>query len=180
MAQPWVKVKWVAGILLVLLAALCGLFVYVFPNSKPPKERELIENFYAHRSAYERLRDMLLADKEVLRVASWGVETTKSGGGKIVPPEGGFPVSRYDEYLGLLRETHGFGAFRGRGDAPDSVSIGVWATGWGGNTRHIHVVWRESRPSNLVTSLDDYYRTAKPRDPAFRYIDSNWYLWADW
>jgi hypothetical protein len=29
-------------------------------------------------------------------------------------------------------------------------------------------------------SLDDFYKTPKPRKPVFRRVDGNWYLWADW
>jgi hypothetical protein len=169
------------GLLLVsAIAALCCVFVYQFSRSKPPEEKKLIDNFYAHRAEFDRLRDMLLEDKDVLRVASWGVETTKSMGGRSIPPEGGFPVNRYNEYLALLRETGGIGAFRGRGDHPESVSISVWATGWGSSTRHIHIYWSDHAPPNEVHSLDDYYLTEKPRHPVFRHIDGNWYLWADW
>jgi len=165
-------------ILLSLVAAMFCFLAIVFPSNKPPREEKLVENFYAHRAAYERLRDMLQADDQLLRVASWGVETTKSG--INVPPQGDFPIGRYNEYLALLRETGGIGAFRGRGAHPESVSIGVWASGWAANTRHVHICWVNQEPANQVASLEDYYQTPKPRHPVFRHIDGNWYLWADW
>ena len=165
-------------IFLSFVVVLGGVLLYVHSNSKPPKEGKLIENFRAHRDAYERLRDMLQADDQLLRVASWGVETTTSG--INVPPEGDFPVGRYNEYLALLRETGGIGAFRGRGAHPDSVSIGVWASGWAADTRHVHICWVDHEPANQVASMEDYYQTPKPRHPVFRHIDGNWYIWADW
>jgi hypothetical protein len=149
----------------------------VFPNSKPPREKELIQNFYDHRAAYEHLRDMLLQDKEVLRVASWGVETTKSIASK--PQQGDFPIGRYNKYLALLKETGGVGAFRGRGEHPESVGIGVFASGWAGDTRHVEICWVEREPANQVSNLDDFYLTPKPRTPVYRHIEGNWYLWAD-
>jgi hypothetical protein len=159
--------------------ALSGGFVYIRSRSTPPRERKLIENFYAHRTAYDRLRDMLEADQHLLRVAKWGVETTESVG-VHVPPEGKFPISRYNEYLALLRETGGNLAFRGRGEHPESVGVGVWAAGWGGDSRHIDVVWMDHEPPNRVANLDDYYQdSARPRR-VFRHIDGNWYFWADW
>jgi hypothetical protein len=164
--------------LLCFVAVVFCFLAIVFPSNKPPREGKLIENFNAHRAAYERLRDMLQADDQLLRVASWGVETTKSG--INVPPEGDFPIGRYNEYLALLRETGGIGAFRGRGARPDSVSIGVWASGWAADTRHVHICWVDQEPANQVASLEDYYQTPKPRHPVFRHIDGNWYLWADW
>ena len=161
------------------LVAISGCVFFFLPNN-PPKENKVIENFNAHRAAYERLRDMLLADKEVLRVASWGVETTTSVGGSSIPPAGDFPVARYNQYLALLKETGGIGAFRGRGEHPESISIGVWASGFAGDTRHVAICWREHEPPNQVASLEDFYKTPKPRRPVFRHVDGNWYLWADW
>jgi len=166
------------AIALSFVALLGGAFIYVWSSSRPPRESKLIENFRAHRAAYERLRDMLEADQQLLRVASWGVETTKSGINR--PPEGDFPIGRYNEYLALLRETGAIGTDRGRGAHPESVSILVWALGWAGDTRHVEICWVEHPPANEVSNLDDYYRTPKPRSPVFRHVDGNWYLWADW
>jgi len=179
MAQLWIRVKWVGGILLLFVAVLCGLFVYVFPSGKPPKERKVVENFYAHRTAYERLRDMLQEDKQLLRVAGWGVETSTSGPHRV-EPGGDFPINRYNEYLMLLSQIGGKGAFRARGEHPDLVGVLVWATGWGGDTRHVEICWIDHEPTNQVASLDDYYQMPKPRRPVFRHIDGNWYLAADW
>jgi hypothetical protein len=166
-------------IVLTPVAVLAAAFLYFSSSTNPPKERTLIENFHTHRSAYERLRSMLLADEGLLRVASWGVETTKSIG-THTPPDGDFPVDRYHEYLELLKQTGGLGASRGRGEHPDSVGVLVWASGWAADTRHVEICWLEHEPANQVASLDDYYKTPKPRHPIFRHIDGNWYLWADW
>ncbi len=166
-------------ILLFLVAALWAVFVFVFPTSKPPKESKIIEKFYTHRATYERIRDMLLADDQLVRVAAWGVETTKPVG-IHKPPEGGFPVNRYNEYLTLLSETTAKAAFRERGENPGVVGVLVWASGWGGDTRHVNICWVDHEPVNQVDSLDDFYKTSKPRHPVFKHIDGNWYLWADW
>ena len=158
--------------------AVCVLLLCVLALSRrPPSESNLLENFHNHRASYERLRDMLLSDDGLSRVASWGVETTNL----VVtrPPAGNFPSSRYNEYLTLLKDINGEGAFRGRGQNPD-VGVLQWASGWGGDTRHIAIYWLNHTPSNEVASLDNFYRTPKPREPVFRHIDGAWYLWADW
>jgi len=62
------------AVLFLVVGAIAGLFFYLQWASEPPKEKELIENFYAHRAAFERLREMLQADEQVVRVAEWGVE----------------------------------------------------------------------------------------------------------
>lgn len=170
--------KRTAALVLCFVAVLSLLFVLLFSRSKPPRDRKLIENFYAHGATYERLRDMAQADKDMVRLASWGVETTQSPVARI-PPDGEFPVSRYKEYLALLKEVGGTSVERGGGANP-TIGIGVWIKGWAGDTRHVEICWVEQEPPNQVTNLDDFYQTPKPRSPVYRHIDANWYLWADW
>jgi len=178
-SQRPISLKAVGIVFLCLVAVLCGLFVLAFPSSNPPKEKKLIESFCAHRAVFERLRDMLQEDKNLLRLADWGVETTKSPPHRV--QEGvDFPVNRYNEYLSLLGQIGARGALRGRGEHPESVGVLMWASGWAGDTRHVEICWMDHEPASQVASLDAYYRTAKPRTPVFRHLDGNWYLWADW
>ena len=166
-------------IVLPVVAILIGLFLYVRSSGRPPTEEEMVANFFAHRVAYERLRDMLLADRELLRIAKWGVETTESVG-VSVPPNGHFPVDRYREYLVLLKETHGLAASRAQGVHTESVCVLIWASGWAGDTRHVQICWVDHEPTPQVISLKGYYRAPNPRHPVFRKIEEHWYLWADW
>jgi len=132
-------------ILSLIAVSLGSVALFVHMSSTPPKESALMANFYEHRAVYEQLRDMLQADKNLLRVASWGVETTTSIG-ISKPPQGNFPPDRYGNYLELLRQVGAIGAFRGRGEPAESVSIIVWASGWAGNTRHVHICWLRQPP----------------------------------
>jgi hypothetical protein len=169
-----------AGIIvLAFLAVLGAAWAILFLSMKPPKEQKLIENFYAHRVAYKRLRDMLLADQQVDAVyADWGVETAKSGL-PHKPPDVSFSLSRYNQYVALLEQTGSKEIFRAR-DYPGLLCIGAWASGWAGNTRHIGICWGDQEPANQVANLDDYYRDPRrPRD-VFRHVDGKWYLRADW
>ena len=87
-------------------------------------------------------------------------------------------VERYREYLALLKE---IGARRvERVEDPPEVYFGVWSSGFAADTRHITVSWLDRKPSNIVASLDAFYRTEKPRTPSYVHIDGNWYIWADW
>jgi hypothetical protein len=147
-------------IVLVLLSVLAVVALLLFVLgllNKPPSERKLVQNFQNHRASYERLRDMLLTDDGLERVASWGVETTNSGITK--PPAGNFPASRYNEYVSLIKDIDGEGAFRDQGLNPD-VGISVWASGWAGDTRHIAIYWLNHKPSSEVASLDDPQTTS--------------------
>jgi len=174
-----VSLKRLAMLFLCVVALLCGLFIYLFLEGHPPKEKALIERFYAHRAAYEALRDMLLADQQVCAV--WvrsGVETRKSGS-PCMPSQRNLPAGRYNEYLVLLEQIGSAGVFRA-GGSDSEICMTVWAAGFGGDTRQVENCWLDHTPSNQVGSLDDFYKTPKPRRPVFRHIDANWYLWADW
>lgn len=161
------------------IAAFVMVFLTDLISPKPPKESELIKNFYANRVAYERLRDMLQADKQVVRLASWGVETTNSVV-TCVPPVANFSVERYNEYMALLKQVGGLAASRHEGENADP-SILVWGRGWAGKTRHIGICWHEQEPTNQVTSLDSYRsrRDGGERQVVYRHIDEKWYFWTD-
>lgn len=175
-----VKLLGVAFLVCVGLACcLVVILLLVLHPSSPPKEKKVIRNFYAHRATYERLRDMLIEDKQSVRVASWGIETTKSIA-TAKPPAGDFPLNRYNEYLSLLKETSAIGAHRDTNEPLADVCIWIYASGWAGDTRHMDICWENQVPTNQVAGLDDFYKTPKPRKPVFRHVESDWYLWADW
>ncbi len=166
-------------IVLLPIIAVFALLLFIFNiSSQPPKESKIIENFYAHRDAFEQLRNMLLADKETNLVADWGIQKVGSLTSQM-PPDGGFSESRYHDYLALLREI-GARAADHRWEKPEEFRFLVWRSGFAGESRHIAISWLEGEPTNSVRSLDEFYRTDKPRSPVYRHIDGNWYIWADW
>ena len=164
----------VVGIAVVLSA----LVLWFHFATRPPNEAATIANFYAHRAGYDELREMLLADNDLVRVADWGVQTSDSAVPQV-PPQGNFPAGRYRKYLSLLTEIGAMGAFRTH-EAHPEIGVQVWVSGFAGDTRHVNVCWREDKPTNQVASLDEFYRTPKPRQSAYRHIEGNWYIWADW
>lgn len=162
-----------------IFAVLVGFFLYLRHTSGPPKEAKLMKNFNDHRAAFEKLREMLVADTQVRRVADWGVETTK---GTFSPVAGRFPDDRYAQYLALLKEAGGGLAYRVEGEHPNP-GILVWASGFGGDTAHVGISWDDLQPTNQVTSLDEHIQKRKDgeeRRVVYRHIDGNWYLWTDW
>jgi len=157
---------------------LLALFIYALPSHRPPHEQDLIQNFYSHRAAYENLRQMLQENKQLLRVAGWGVETLDSVGIHH-PPEGGFPLDRFDDYVALLKQTESKEAFRAKGDDGGLVCVTMWASGWAADTRQAGVCWADRAPSTQVANLDGYLqRQEKPR-LVFRHVVESWYLFAD-
>jgi hypothetical protein len=171
--------KRLAVLFLSSVAMLCGLFVLASLGSKPPKEKRLLADFYAHREVFERLREMLLSDKHVEAVyVRFGVETKESGL-PHQPSKVNFPSDRYSEYRRLLEQIGSLEVFR-TGEDSSTICVSVWASGFGGDTRHVDNCWLNIPPANQVSSLSDFYKTPKPRRPVFRHIDGDWYLWADW
>ena len=168
--------KRIGIVLLSIVAALSLIVLVTHFTTRPPTEAKIISNFNNHRATYERLRDMLTEDRKLFRVADWGVETDS---GLEKPHEGRFPAARYDEYLALLKEVNAKGASRRRGETPEPCVL-VWASGFGGDTRHRYICWLTVEPENQVATLDAFERTPKPRDPVFKHIDGGWYIWADW
>ena len=168
----------VLGTLLLLVVSFYGFLTIVFPTSQPPKENKLVETFYAHRVAFEHMRDMLREDEQLFQLANWGVETINSGPHRV-EPGGDFPVDRYNEYLSLLKQTGGISVSRDRGKQPELISIGMWASGWAGDSRHLEICWAEHPPQNQVASLDAYYKNPNRPTSVYRHIDSNWYIWAN-
>lgn len=181
MPPPWkIQIRIVIILLALFIVALCALLAFTFFSMRPPKEKKLIANFYANRPAYELLRDMLLADKQVEAVyVGAGVETTESGL-PHKPAEMNFSTSRYDKYVALLEQVGSDAAFKTREHQPEMVCVGAWGAGWAGNTRHEWVCWADHEPTNRVSNLDDYYRDPKRPRNVFRHIDGAWYLRADW
>jgi hypothetical protein len=168
----------IAIAILTIAVVVCALVVWLHIATRPPDEAATIANFYAHRAEYDELREMLLADNDLIRVAEWGVQTSDSAVPQF-PPPGRFPAVRYRKYLSLLTEIGAKGAFRTHQASPE-IGVQVWASGFAGDTRHVNVCWREGGPTNQVASLDGFYRTPKPRKSVYRHIEGNWYLWADW
>ncbi|HTA95822.1 MAG TPA: hypothetical protein VK769_06830 [Verrucomicrobiae bacterium] len=171
-------IRFLAVIFLFVVLALGGCIYFAAP--RPPKEAKLIQNFNEHRADFEQLRDMLQADTNLTRVANWGIETRKPfflG----YPPGGNFSVDRFNKYLALFKETGALAAARGEGKNADA-SIFVWAWGFAGDTRHIGICWLDEQPTNQIPTLDGYRgQSVYPNTVvAFKHIDQQWYLRADW
>ena len=167
----------IAIILFSVVALIASLLIVGSLSSRPPNESKITSDFRAHRVAYEQVRKMLLDDKGVDGIAPWGVSTTDSPISKM-PPDGGMPVKRYQEYLASLKEIGAVAVAEGK--EPLETRFLIWRSGFAGDSRHVAVSWLDREPSNTAMSLDAFYRTAKPRNPAYIHIDGNWYIWADW
>lgn len=173
-----ISLKGIVSLFTMAIVGLCIVLLVAFLRSGPPDENRLLQKFYQHRTEYNHLRDMLLSDSDLIRVSNGSVEVANLG--IVRPGGGGISLDRYDEYISLLDASEGKWAFRNPAGEPAMVGIGVWASGFGGDTRHVEICWLEQGPDHVVANLSTFYKTPKPRSPAFRHIEENWYLRADW
>ncbi len=149
---------------LLAMAFLCVVVLIFFFAPRPPKEAKLIQNFNEHRIAFEQLRDMLQADTNLSRVASWGVDTRQP---QFLgyPTEQNFPTKRFLQYLALLQQANGYVGVRSDGNHAD-VGVVIWGRGFAGSTRHIWIYWMDKPPTNREAIT-------------YTQIDHNWYLVRD-
>ena len=145
--------KW----LLALMALLGGC-------SARPSDEALIGKFKSRKAAFERLRDMILEDDNLRRVADWGVELDHPVG-TSKPPASSFPLERYKRYLGLLAEADGVGASRSASARGTIACVLVWAAGWAGDAQHASICWVPGGQGS----------NARGR----RHIEQDWYLEKD-
>jgi len=167
--------KGLALVVLVLIVAVAVMLFVTWYSCLPPKEAKFLANFQAQRASFEQLRDMLQADKQVSRMGPWGVATTDVI--PHMPPDGGFPVERYQRYMAVFKQAEVRVAERS--DARDpGLYFGIWGCGFGGYTQHVGICWLDKAPTKQIATIDGYHgRTGL--EQAFRHIDGNWYLWTD-
>ena len=162
----------------ILIAVLASMSLVVYSAMpRPPKESQLIKNFYANRAAFEKLRDMLQVDEQVYILDQRGILTTNSSGFHF-PPYGNLTVDRYEVYISLLKQVGGITVRR---NAESRLNVPLWVWGWAGNGKNIGICWMDQAPTNQIPTLDGHFG----RDPygkqhlAYRHVDANWYLWTD-
>jgi len=183
LGRPFVTIALILCAVILCYAVPVGYLTY---TSIPPKDAKLIASFHAHQAAYERLREMLQADDQLRSVGrsgvigTWGITTTNAWDA-VSAREANFPVERYHEYVGLLKEVGGRFVVRRQGDHADP-EIRLWSWGIGSTGGNIGICWEHQAPTNQVPSLAPRYagRTADRRHKiAYRHIEANWYLWTD-
>lgn len=159
-----------------------GILVFLAYLIRPhyPKADELIQNFYAHRVTYEKLRDMFQADGHVNRITSRGVVVTNSAVSvhfAIKPQEAGFPIERYNEYLVLFKQAGVLAASRREYEQSSDPIFLVWTWGAIDTFRYIGVCWKNQEPTNQVASLYQRLPDREKGKGVYKQIEGHWYLW---
>jgi hypothetical protein len=167
-----VRVKRVAIIVTAVVAfgvlLVCGLF-YI---TRPPSEAKMLRSFYAHRSSFEQLRDMLQAEQGSIDISERGHNTPTVTG------------ERLGRYLALLKSIPALAASRWEAtpEHPARIVIVLWASGFAGDAVHSGVCWVDDRPKREVSSLDAFIRNPESsigNGWVFRPIEDKWYLWTN-
>ena len=135
-------------------------------------EKEMLDSFHAHRTAFERLRVMLQEDQQVYTVSDQSTEIKQWYLQHSTGP--GRPIDRYNEYLALLKQACADSAHRQEGPHSNMSIVG---NRW----QQAAVVWMNEEPvGQVVASLADYSRTPGPHHTVYRCLEGNWYLGANW
>jgi hypothetical protein len=160
--------RWLVGIG-VLVVFFMGLVAFLISNP-PPSDKSLKKTFQTHRADFELLRSMMQEEADVVRVAKWGIETTKSVTSQS-PPEG-MPEARYKEYVSIMNRAGATSVYRKQNTG--DIGISIWAAGWAGNTQHIDLLWTAAGP-NQSPRLDQ----PTPSRWKARHLVDNWYILTD-
>ena len=155
-------------------AALC-LVAIVFVSgcsTKHPSDEALVNNFQSHRSEFDQLLQMFLADKKLGRVA---YDFTRPAN----PAEIGISGQRLKEYRKLFDRLDLSAGIEGY-DEKDLVwfhasTQGLSVTGSGKG-----YAWLTKPPQLVVENLDTYWSKDGRSFTAFRHIEGNWYLYFDY
>lgn len=165
------------GVWLIILSLLVAGGLVAARIFSKPDEEQMLANFRRNKNAFLQLRNILIEDSSLERLADWGVELSGSIG-KIDPPSPQFSEVRYQQYLKLLEEAHGVAVYRLRSPDP-SLCVLIWASGWAGDAQHASICWAEVAAASA--------NTHKSTDPASRRhlavikpIEENWYLTRDY
>jgi hypothetical protein len=162
-----ISVVVIVGVLGVATVYLLGISART-----PPQEAKFVQLFNSHRSEFDKLREMLQQDTNLVSVADWG--------SRMRNPMNSLPPERYNEYMQLLKQVGGRAANREEGEHADP-SVLLWGWGFAGHTKHLGICWLDEKPPNQVATLDGYHGRGSygNRVITYRNIDTNWYLWTD-
>lgn len=141
----------------------------LFGQEDPPhaSDEELIANFRLHRAEFEHLRDMLVADKGLLRVADQRTLPED-------PQSVGVPQSRIAEYRRLLKA---LGIRGGIAISEDRKTIEFNASFRGyvtHNSEKGYIYTTEPAQKSLVPDLDVFLKSEV--GAGRRRIEDSWYL----
>jgi len=165
---------------IVLLALLGTPFFLISARVEPPSESSILKNFYTHRASFERLHEMLEVDDGLEGVAPWGVEYKHE---KSKPPDGPFPVQRFNDYVALLKDIGARAAWRDDGPNPEiGISIFLSVVAFEMDNHHTNIHWVPVPPARQVSDFDLYLRNGKSTGTkgwVYCHIDGNWYIATD-
>lgn len=140
--------------------------------SKHPSDQALLSQFQSHRSEFNHLLQMFVADKELGRVA---YNFTRPAN----PAEIGISEQRLQEYkqlfdkLGLTAGIEGY-------DEKEVIWFIASTQGLGVSGSAKGFTYLEKPPSLLVDSLDGYRSKDGKSFTAFRHLEGKWYLYLDY
>src|SRR5262249_17027737 len=157
---------------LVTIVTLAYMSLPDFSGERHLPDDELIDKFRRHQEGFERLREMILQDRELTRV---GEDWTEPRDPKTI----GISNERIAEYRKLfivLGIKSGFSAPRSR----DYIQFLSSTQGWvshGSEKGYLYAILIPGYLGPVRDSLDQFSAGKNPTGSGCRHIQANWYLY---
>lgn len=137
-----------------------------------PKDSELINNFQAQKADFEKLLQMFLSDKDLVRVA---YDFTRPADIQSI----GVNEQRINEYRELFRKLNLSAGIEGYGDK-EIVTFYVSTQGLSVTGSSKGYAYTKNYPQLVVDDLDTYQPAGGKSFTAYKHIEGNWYLYLDY
>ncbi len=136
----------------------------------------MVAHFQEHRSEYEQLREMIVADK-VLGILRGGAEFSREPLVFKEPGSLGIGPDRVSAYRRLMRA-----ARCSRMDVWTNGSVSFAVAAWGAaNTGwRVSLVSSREKPSPLVGTIDGFRKKGRQWESAYSPIGEDWYVYIIW
>ncbi len=147
-----------------------ALLAFVACGRQHPPDDEMIQNFIRHRSDFERLLEMVRADKYLQRVDDNWTDPKDPNGIGVTPER----IAAYRELFAKCSVPRGFEAFRRDEQILFIASAAGMATG--GSSKSYAYRPNPPLPAETVTVIDTYKPKHRKSFTIYRRIADNWYL----
>jgi hypothetical protein len=153
----------------ILLLTPFVFLLFISCSSKHPSDKELLDNFQAHKAEFDQLLQMFLSDKGLGRVA---YDFTRPGDPQTV----GVTTDRLKEYRRRFDKLELSAGIEGY-DGKDIVWLHSSTQGLAVSGSGKGYAYLRKPPEMQVQDLDKYWSKDGRSFTAFRHIEGNWYLY---
>jgi len=169
--------RWTTLAFAISVLGLIVAFAATLVSAIRPKQATLVSRFHEHRTEYEALREMVVADG-LYGVSDCGRSMARDIVKEQTPAELGIASERQARYESLLRSA----GCPGVGASDGSVRFNLASWGMANNGWRIGLHWSKTPPQPLVPTIDSFAKRGgrSHSDTEYSRIDGDWYLSIVW